>query len=126
MGGRIFRADTDISLTVNGPHDFDITMISAGMERERFSIAHELGHYVLHSLFGQKKIRAARYGSDPIEWEANWFAAAFLMPEELFLRKISEYSNKEIVASFFGVTVPAIDVRIRSIVNKIKLSTTYF
>jgi Zn-dependent peptidase ImmA (M78 family) len=58
--------------------------------RKRFTLAHELGHYLLHR---RKKILfvdefAVMYrgpepsGVDPIEVEANVFAAELLMPEE--------------------------------------------
>lgn len=56
--------------------------------RRRFTIAHELGHYILHEFTdvhvdSKKRLnrddRAAR-AIDPIEIEANAFAAALLMP----------------------------------------------
>lgn len=56
----------------------------AGALRNRFTIAHELGHYFLHSGVGTKPIKVMREGSDRVEWEANWFAAGFLMPAEQF------------------------------------------
>lgn len=55
-----------------------------GRFRNRFTIAHELGHYFLHSDVGQKPIQALREGSGRVEWEANWFAAGFLMPAKQF------------------------------------------
>lgn len=39
-------------------------------DRERFTLAHELGHLVMH-----------KYPTEKMEIEANSFAAAFLMPE---------------------------------------------
>lgn len=55
-----------------------------GALRNRFTIAHELGHYFLHSEVGKKPIQARREGTGRVEWEANWFAAGFLMPAESF------------------------------------------
>ncbi len=67
-------------------------------ERERFTIAHELGHHVLHAtgqqtLFCRKpsidpedKPAAAREPLPVIEREANTFAAALLMPAEMIER----------------------------------------
>lgn len=52
--------------------------------RQRFSIAHELGHYLIHrapndtDLFFRDE-RSAR-GNNPLEVQANAFAAALLMP----------------------------------------------
>jgi len=67
-------------------------------ERERFTIAHELGHHVLHST-GQQTLFCRKPSVDPeerpaeaapelptIEREANAFAAALLMPAELIER----------------------------------------
>lgn len=45
-------------------------------DRYRFSLAHELGHLILHTNFN-------RIGSNTVENEANRFAGAFLMPREL-------------------------------------------
>ncbi|HLU84827.1 MAG TPA: ImmA/IrrE family metallo-endopeptidase, partial [Vicingaceae bacterium] len=60
--------------------------------RQRFTIAHEIGHYFLHRLeheiFYDKKDASKLYrnhnsstGEDQMEREANAFAAALLMPK---------------------------------------------
>ena len=76
---------------------FKITLVEAAYEkRERFSIAHELGHLFLHMgyLLDPEKWKYVgtytdsvyyRYGYTIEENEANEFAAAFLMPESEFL-----------------------------------------
>jgi Zn-dependent peptidase ImmA (M78 family)/transcriptional regulator with XRE-family HTH domain len=46
-------------------------------DRQRFTLAHELGHLLLHSLR-----RATVMTNDDAEKEANWFAGALLLPEE--------------------------------------------
>lgn len=62
--------------------------------RQRFTIAHEIGHYILHqgqdSLFIDKKYGAvyqrnelSSSGEDSREIQANGFAAALLMPADL-------------------------------------------
>lgn len=51
-----------------------------GNLRNRFTIAHELGHYFLHADVGRKAIRVDRAGTGRVEWEANWFASGFLLP----------------------------------------------
>ena len=64
--------------------------------RERFSIAHELGHLFLHMgyLIDEEKWKSVgdytdsvyfRYGHSIEEHEANEFAAAFLMPKAEFV-----------------------------------------
>lgn len=68
---------------VHGKNDFDIGVSEhVSSTRRNFSIAHELGHYFLHSEQGKKPIIANRDTSTPAEWEANWFAASLLMPEQ--------------------------------------------
>lgn len=57
-------------------------------QQDRFTIAHELGHYLLHVPENGHLIVAARRGEgsgERAEREADWFAAAFLMPKEEFL-----------------------------------------
>lgn len=60
---------------------------------QRFSIAHELGHYVLkhpsmppHALFGSFGARKARDDERDYEAEANAFASELLMPHSLLSR----------------------------------------
>lgn len=70
----------DGTLIVDGPHNFEIK-ISAFTRayQDRRTIAHELGHYFLHSLLKKEnKIKAPRFGDGRVEWEANWFAKAFV------------------------------------------------
>src|ERR1700733_11745588 len=74
------------SIVIDGVNRFTIYLPKhTSRERDRFTIGHELGHYVLHFLWpnhqGEKiaKLSATRYGTTRPEWEANWFAAAFLM-----------------------------------------------
>ncbi len=67
-------------------------------ERDRFTIAHELGHLFLHyplilKLHPGATMLATRFldDADPVqkraEWEANWFSSAFLMPSAAFRRR---------------------------------------
>lgn len=67
--------------------------------RQRFTIAHELGHYILHSnrkpLFIDKTPKvmfrnsASSSGEQLQEREANHFAAALLMPKKLLQSEIN-------------------------------------
>jgi predicted transcriptional regulator len=98
-----------------------------GIQRERFSVAHELGHLFIHMGFqtddskwagirpGESSERA-RYGVSESEYEANEFAAALLMPESDYRQTIDEIAvdNKvdlSKVADRFGVSVAAIRLR---------------
>ena len=89
--------------------------------RDRFTVAHELGHYVLHYFIKSRKEDQAlgrmvctRAGEGRVEWEANWFAAGFLMPEDLFLSIFhKESGDLDLVAERFGVSRSATEVRAR-------------
>lgn len=117
LGGDITVSDWESarntgSITVKGPKNFTISLSPlSGERRSRFTIAHELGHYMLHSQLGKIPISVRRDGSGRVEWEANWFAAGFLMPEEEFKARQSEGYGDAELAEYFGVSVAAVQVR---------------
>jgi predicted transcriptional regulator len=82
--------------------------------RDRFTVAHELGHYILHHNTQGEEVRFNRSGSDLAEIEANWFAAAFLMPEEPF-RDACRHQHLHMVAYKFNVSLSAAEVRAQSL-----------
>lgn len=87
-----------------------------GHFRDRFTIAHELGHYFLHSRAGKHEIRIAREGSNLVEWEANWFAAGFLMPEEAFRAQWKKVQGDHAaLAAFFDVSPQTVRVRAKGL-----------
>ena len=56
-------------------------LILGGVMGNRFTIAHELGHYVLHGLVEEKRmVKAARFGDSMAETEATVFALNLLIP----------------------------------------------
>ncbi len=66
---------------------------------QRFSIAHELGHYFIEghadALLENNNIHQSRAGfisADPYEQEADYFAAALLMPERPFTRALDDHA----------------------------------
>lgn len=88
-------------------------------ERKKFTLAHELGHYVLHH--DNKKmyrVDEVDYSKDDEETkketEANYFAASLLVPEEK-LKSIMALSKGDvnIAAKYFGVSKPVIENRIK-------------
>lgn len=95
------------------------------IERDRFTIAHELGHLFLHypqvrsNLTNGKKFRATRYIDNTnkeqqiAEREANWFAAAFLMPEQAF-KESYNISAKQAELDF-KLSSSAIRIRAKSL-----------
>lgn len=98
---------------VHGSRNFTINLSPlAGGKRRRFTIAHELGHYILHTQMGKlHPVRITREGSNRLEWEANWFAAGFLMPAAEFKRLVKEGRNDAELAFHFDVSMAAVEIR---------------
>lgn len=97
--------------------------------RKRFSIAHELGHYILHSnkskgifidkLMFRKNIKLYSKKEEKIEAEANYFAANLLMPKSLLLeeiKKLDSYADDDQnigrLATIFNVSISAMTYRL--------------
>lgn len=87
--------------------------------RDNFTIAHELGHFFLHYDYDNpdnKEIIFTRYGSGPFEWQANRFAAAFLMPKSEFSMMRKQFNNNLfLIASHFEVSQIAAQKRMEYI-----------
>lgn len=83
--------------------------------RQRFSIAHEIGHFVLPHRSGVYSCMDER--SETVEEiEANEFAAELLMPEVVFREKWEEYEDNPFhrighLSSIFGVSLSAVKIR---------------
>lgn len=90
--------------------------------RQRFSLAHELGHYVLHregeaEVFHRDEVSSL--GTSRVEVEANTFAAELLMPEE-DIRNWAESYEFDLLderaitekAGELGVSVQALSIRL--------------
>lgn len=101
-------------------------------QRQRFSIGHEIGHFVLRHQFesgehvhvdrgfrvSHRDQRSAT-GTDLKEIEANQFAAALLMPSSLLLESIQRLGAEELydahitnLASIFRVSEQAMTIRL--------------
>jgi Zn-dependent peptidase ImmA (M78 family) len=109
-----------------------IIQISDQPVRKRFTIAHEIGHFVLRHQFqpgehvhvdrgnyiSQRGIRASE-GVDAKEIQANHFAAALLMPTNLVAKEISQISrgplhdnHVQLLAQRFNVSEQAMTIRL--------------
>lgn len=87
-----------------------------GQPRGRFTAAHELGHWALHS--GLKPTMARSSGSSTpafkcSEWQANQFAAEVLMPFEFF----NPNDTVSSVMARHGVSYPAATKRLKEYRN---------
>jgi Zn-dependent peptidase ImmA (M78 family) len=118
------RSGTDSgSAEIRREGDFTIYLsTSTTEERDRFTLAHEIGHYILHYLWPLKQgkaigaLRVSRYGSTRVEWEANWFAASFLMPEADFRAAHAQFlGNTVAIADHFRVSTMAASIRAQSL-----------
>lgn len=82
--------------------------------RRRFTIAHEIGHFVLHP----ERVRAERGGAATEamrtqEREADAFAADLLMPEHLVRQAVAEQgADATRLADRFQVSVKAMELRL--------------
>lgn len=107
-----------------------------GLNRQRFTIAHELGHFILgHQRKGVFVDTPDKYfpplfrnnesstGESLQEQEANAFAASILMPETLLLDQIDliqrqgqylieDYNIADVLARYFGVSAQAMTFRL--------------
>ena len=129
LGGEI-KEDCSLGVFSDGKIEkqgdsFSISVpTSQSSARKNFTIAHELGHLFLH--MGYKIDRELwestenkvynRSGDSEFELQANEFAAAFLMPKELYKKVMDEntvgntvYIAK--VAKFFNVSIDAASYR---------------
>ena len=86
--------------------------------RSRFSIAHEIGHLVLHrGIFTKLNIRTeedilnltANTNEEEYSWlqhQANWFAGLVLVPRKKLIEAIQNRSKKTVVSMSFEELLP--------------------
>jgi len=122
------RREEEIAKVTDESFEIRINETNANT-RQRFSIAHELGHLFLHMGFGSDKWRETAIGDSrqrkpghyaSEEEDANEFAAAFLMPKSDFEEaakkslKDGRYSL-EVIAKQFAVSEDAVLYRGRNL-----------
>src|SRR4051794_35364169 len=119
LAGVLMRRGSEVIIGVNSRHHSN---------RQRFTIAHEIGHLVLHKpdFHLDKKLEIQRRDSvsslavDPDEIEANRFAAELLMPHSMILNDLRraivdvEEDQEEIrsLAERYSVSLQAMTLRI--------------
>jgi len=128
LSGMIFLKDNQAVIGVNAHHR---------PTRQRFTIAHELGHFFLHSdilkqgahvdtmITMLKRDQDAALGTVNIEVEANQFAAELLMPKKMIRNYLlregivdsaaADDLVVETLAKAFRVSVAAMAIRLTSI-----------
>ena len=82
--------------------------------RRRFTIAHELGHFLLgHGMETMDEIIDESFDRPmPQEREANLFASCLLMPNDLMKKESKKGIDLEKLSSTFGVSKQAITIRL--------------
>jgi Zn-dependent peptidase ImmA (M78 family) len=98
--------------------------------RQRFTIAHEIGHFVLHEMDihvdkGYRMVLRDSVSSqavDPLEIDANRFAAELLMPESMvrkdaeeLLHDMEDESGLQELASRYRVSTQAMAFRVANL-----------
>lgn len=122
---REFEDDLAGMLVVRGNHAVMGVNKKHSLNRRRFSIAHELGHYMMHRSMSDVFVDAfhrdndSSKGIDPEEIQANAFAAEILMPETILRERLSRkpldiFDEKSVseLAKEFGVSSQALTVRL--------------
>lgn len=84
--------------------------------RQRFTIAHELGHYYERTTRGEADFnfidrRGGRY--DIHEFYADEFAGNLLMPIDEVTRQVEQGASLAAMVAHFGVSLPALHTRLR-------------
>jgi len=98
ISGILYRDEKQTIIGINSTH---------GRARQRFTIAHEIGHLVLHKgeLFVDQAVRVnfrdkrSSLAEDQQEIEANKFAAELLMPQEMIRREVEKCIAKKNVTT---------------------------
>lgn len=104
------RSNSGYSIYVNSTHH---------KNRMRFTVAHEIAHYILHQEYiGDGILDDVMYRSSlssKMEREANNFAANILMPWSLLDKMMKENTNVSIeeLAEKFEVSKSAMSIRLR-------------
>lgn len=90
------------------------------LNRRAFTVAHELGHVFLHEdtkneVFLRSQILNLPEESRKEEQEANWFAAALLIPEKQLRHYYSLTKDLGDLAIVFGVSSTAVYFRLKNL-----------
>lgn len=111
-------------------NQFIVVNLAESATRRRFTIAHELAHFLLHKkeskLYAHRDMSGSDSQKNSIESEANYFAANVLMPEKLVREKVSDIKSQvrgkvpsfvlaKEIADNFAVSEAAADVRLRQL-----------
>lgn len=103
--------------SLEGPHNRPIIYINRNrsLAHQRFTMAHELGHYFMgHGPRPRDTLEQLRR-RDPIEFSANRFAAELLMPEGEVRSLVRKMVPITYMAEHFGVSEEAMGYRLKNL-----------
>lgn len=87
-----------------------------GVPRDRFTIAHEIGHYIIHTPSRMKLARKNKNEKIPSylcpEWQANTFAGELLAPPHI-IKGLSTYE----ISERCGVSLEVAEIQLGQIYN---------
>ena len=123
LSGFLYRDKAQAVIGVNTSH---------APARQHFTIAHELGHLLLHDqeqLHVDHEFRVrlrsdvSSQGTDEAEQEANYFAASLLMPREFLERDLANEEYVDLLdddflhglARKYGVSAQALAIRLKTL-----------
>lgn len=98
------------------------------VERRKFTVAHELGHILLHEKSFQENITDE---NEQEEAEANCFASYFLMPYKSFIDEWCKYDNCDFIDKVikikqtFGVSYQVVLYRLSEIIKGMKKESQF-
>jgi Zn-dependent peptidase ImmA (M78 family) len=121
LSGFLYRDNSNAVIGVNTKHS---------KTRQNFTIAHELGHLLLHD---QEKLHVdhefrvrlrndvSSQGTDEAEREANFFAASLLMPKEFLRNDLAEEDYVDLLdGQFLRALARKYGVSAQALVNRLK------
>jgi Zn-dependent peptidase ImmA (M78 family) len=130
ISGFLHRDGANAIIAVNSKHV---------RSRRRFTIAHELGHLILDHKPDQVHVdkmfsirfRANALNADPEETQANFFAAALLMPESMLRRDLEAFDHDgmlndgvlTLLVERYSVSMQALIIRLNTLGHTLDLPT---
>lgn len=123
LAGMLLQREGQAIIGVNSSHH---------VHRQRFTIAHELGHFILHggevhidrSFKVSRRDNVSSMAVEPNEIEANRFAAELLMPYSIITRDleslhidIEDEQEVKLLASKYQVSVQAMTHRLTNLLG---------
>lgn len=116
FSGLLYRKDKNAFMAINS---------SESPARQRFTIAHEIGHFLLHpqkNTFVEFRDNGTNKPRTFKEIQANQFAAALLMPRRSLLKDIATYQETGItddiihaLAARYQVSEESMNYRLRNL-----------